>query len=118
MLTWPFQRESSGDDELIVSPFFDEGIFKKCLFKLNQLEEDIYRNWDPDGHAHIPKPQVNWITVIWIYYNFRPNFKQVEFQYIVNILLPSLYIVNERYKKVLSEYIKNQSTFIYPNSKA
>jgi len=64
MLTWPFQRESSGDDELIVSPFFDEGIFKKCLFKLNQLEEDIYRNWDPDGHAHIPKPQVRWITAM------------------------------------------------------
>jgi hypothetical protein len=59
MLTWPFQREASGEEKLIVSSFYDESIFKKCLFKLNQLEEDIYRNWDPDGHAHIPKPQVN-----------------------------------------------------------
>ena len=57
MLTWPFQRDAD-EDELIVSPFFDDGIFKKCLLKLNQFEEDIYRNWDPDGRAHTLRPHV------------------------------------------------------------
>jgi hypothetical protein len=53
----PFQSENISDEKMLVSPFFNENLFKTCLIRLSQFEEEIYRTWNPDGHSHFRKPQ-------------------------------------------------------------
>jgi hypothetical protein len=48
------------EEEMLVSPFFDEALFKACLIRLSQFEEEIYRTWNPDGHSHFRKPQASY----------------------------------------------------------
>jgi hypothetical protein len=48
------------EEEMLVSPFFDEALFRACLIRLSQFEEEIYRTWNPDGHSHFRKPQASY----------------------------------------------------------